>query len=106
MVLQWGRRANTAERARIARQTPPDRGASMGPPCEHGGEASLPPNVSATPSMLQWGRRANTAESDGFDKLRAIEDPLQWGRRANTAESASLRTQHHGLARFNGAAVR
>jgi len=108
--LQWGRRANAAERMARPPLTGRRRAASMGPPRERGGEFVRSP-AAALILLLQWGRRANAAErsrspaSPGQCRARfngaaartrrrvdsddpgPVEPPaLQWGRRANAAE--------------------
>jgi len=105
-ALQWGRRANAAERVDEPESPVPIAAASMGPPRERGGErpaSGAPP----APDELQWGRRANAAES----RLRVISTPngigLQWGRRANAAESpCGVRAPRSRWSCFNGAAAR
>src|ERR1700722_4833424 len=113
-LLQWGRRVNTAETRRNSRTArasgPPSfngaaagtrrkrtgaRGAallelqaSMGPPREHGGNASTQGLAGAAGAVLQWGRRVNTAETlRGLTPAGTRCPWLQWGRRVNTAET-------------------
>ncbi len=128
--IQWGRRANTAEswpprgppsrrprfngaavrtRRRDDHQTGPHAHvhASMGPPCEHGGEVRYSKGDRPTKGGLQWGRRANTAERTVPQWPHRQICTLQWGRRANTAESTESRPRAvRSVVCFNGAAVR
>ena len=83
-ALQWSRRVNTAE----CEQAPPAHllsGASMEPPCEHGGVRELVKKQVAA-RMLQWSRRVNTAEWDVTCDMTCTDSVLQWSRRVNTAE--------------------
>src|SRR5260221_483313 len=82
ILLQWGRRVNTAESSERSSR------------------------ARRTLSALQWGRRVNTAESYLLISYARPRTRLQWGRRVNTAESTL--TSPPCVVRksnFNGAAV-